>query len=65
MSDQHTQDGQAQRAKRLREQIERLKSGSATEQPAHIQSLREQIEDRSGQVESVKQADEPGHSHES
>jgi hypothetical protein len=65
MSDQHTQDGQAQRAKRLREQIERLKSGSAIEQPAHIQSLREQIEDRSGQVERVKQAGESGHSHES
>jgi hypothetical protein len=65
MSDQHTQDGQAERAKRLREQIERLKSGSATEQPAPIPSLREQIEDRSGQVERVKQAGEPGHSQES
>jgi len=47
MSDQqHTQEGQRQRAKRLREQIEGLKSGLPIQPPVHEKSLREQIEER-------------------
>ena len=46
-SDQHTRDGQVQRAKRLREQIETLKSGRPSQPlPGHAKSLREQIEER-------------------
>jgi len=59
MSDQHTQEGQVQRAKRLREQIESLKSGRSAEPPGHGQSLREQIEDR------AKQVRQPDETHES
>lgn len=44
-SDQHTQQGQIQRAKRLREQIENLKSGRV-EPATHPKSLREQIDER-------------------
>jgi hypothetical protein len=53
MSDQdsqHTQEGQVQRAKRLREQIEGLKSGRPIEPPGHEKSLREQIEDRANRL---------------
>ena len=47
MSDQeHIQEGQRQRAKRLREQIESLKSGRPAQSEVHGQSLREQIEER-------------------
>jgi len=47
MSDQqHTEEGQRQRAKRLREQIESLKLGRPIQPPVHGQSLREQIEER-------------------
>lgn len=54
MSDPHTLEGQAQRAKRLREQIENLKSGQAPEQPAENKSLREQVEERASQVRKEK-----------
>jgi hypothetical protein len=55
-SDQHTREGQVQRAKRLREQIEGLKSGRRDQAPGHQKSLREQVEDRAGQV---RERDEP------
>ena len=42
----HIQEGQIARAKRLREQIERLKGGKPDDQPSHPKSLREQIEER-------------------
>jgi hypothetical protein len=45
-SDQHTLEGQVQRAKRLREHIESLKSGRPIESPGHPKSLREQIDER-------------------
>jgi len=54
MNDPHTLEGQAQRAKRLREQIELLKSGKAPERPAENESLREQIEERAGKVRREK-----------
>ena len=49
MSDQHTQEGQVQRAKRLREQIEDLKAGRPVQTPGHEESLREQIEERAAE----------------
>jgi hypothetical protein len=55
-SNQHTREGQVQRAKRLREQIESLKSGRsidplAGDPPAgQGKSLREQVEDRANRV---------------
>ncbi len=55
MSDSHTQEGQVQRAKRLRELIENLKSGTATETPENKPSLREQIEDRAKWLEEQKE----------
>jgi len=45
-SDQHTLEGQVQRAKRLREHIEDLKAGRPIETPGHPKSLREQIDER-------------------
>ena len=45
-NEQHTLQGQVQRAKRLREQIERLKSGRPILTPDHPKSLREQIDER-------------------
>jgi hypothetical protein len=44
----HIQEGQVARAKRLREQIERLKSGQTEDQPPppHKKSLREQVNER-------------------
>ena len=52
MSDPHTQQGQDERAKRLRQQIENLKSGTPSSvDPEHKKSLREQIEERSKEIE--------------
>ena len=62
MSDQdsqHTQEGQVQRAKRLREQIEGLKSGRRIEPPGQEKSLREQIEDRANQLRQQDKSQEP------
>lgn len=42
----HTQEGQVERAKRLRNLIENLKSGQHAEPEDHKPSLREQVEDR-------------------
>jgi hypothetical protein len=58
MPDQHTQEGQVQRAKRLREQIEGLKSGRPVEPPGHEKSLREQIEERANQIREREQPPE-------
>jgi hypothetical protein len=54
MSDSHTLEGQVQRAKRLREQIEGLKSGTRAPQPDHPKSLREQVEERARQGKKPK-----------
>jgi hypothetical protein len=49
----HTQQGQNERAKRLREQIERLKSGRPEEdRPDKPKSLKEQIEERERDTQS-------------
>jgi hypothetical protein len=58
MSDQHTQEGQVERAKRLRAQIENLKSGQRSAPPGPGKSLREQIEDRAEQVRQQEQSGE-------
>jgi len=51
----HTQQGQNERARRLREQIERLKSGrSDDDRPGKPKSLKEQIEERSREVSDEK-----------
>jgi hypothetical protein len=49
-SDQHTREGQVERAKRLRVQIENLKSGQRSAPPGAVKSLREQIGERAEQV---------------
>jgi hypothetical protein len=46
---EHAREGQIQRAKRLREQIEGLKSGRRGPAPGHEKSLREQVEERANQ----------------
>lgn len=44
----HTEKGQIERAQRIRQQIERLKSGSLKdERPEEEKSLREKVEERS------------------
>ena len=45
-SDQHTLEGQVQRAKRLREHIESLKAGRPIAPPGRPKSLREQVDER-------------------
>jgi chorismate mutase len=46
----HEQKGQIERAQRIRQQIERLKSGRSEEdRPDTDKSLREQVEERSKQ----------------
>ena len=64
MSDQHTQEGQIQRAKRLREQIEGLKAGRPVETPGHEKSLREQIEERAGEGSTTNPLRQRDASHE-
>jgi cell division protein FtsB len=57
-SQEHRWEGQVQRAKRLREQIEGLKSGRSAP-PGHTESLREQIEERArhaGQLEETQES---------
>jgi len=58
MSDQHTQEGQVQRAKRLREQIEGLKSGQRSQPPGRAKSLREQIEERAEEARKQEESHE-------
>ncbi len=57
MPDEHTEDGQIARAKRLRDQIERLKSGAPPATP-NQPSLREQIEQREREAEEREKAAE-------
>jgi hypothetical protein len=46
----HTEQGQIERAQRLRAKIDRLKKGIPDEQPGRSESLKEQIEDRAAEV---------------
>jgi hypothetical protein len=58
-SDQHTREGQVERAKRLRAQIENLKSGQRPAPPGAGKSLREQIAER---AEQIRERDQSGES---
>ena len=49
--DSHTTQGQVERARRLREHIERLKSG---EEPPHDESLREQLAERAAEKQKQR-----------
>ena len=53
-------EDQIQKAKRLREQIERLKSGRPIKRPDHAKSLGEQIEERANQVRKRTPPDAAG-----
>ena len=57
-ADEHTREGQVQRAKRLREQIEGLKSGRHDQAAGHEKSLREQVEERAEQVREQERSQE-------
>lgn len=54
----HTQQGQIERAQRLRRVIENLKQGETDETPSKGKSLKEQIADRARAATPVK--DTPG-----
>jgi hypothetical protein len=47
------QEDPVQRSKRLRDQIQRIKSGRSLKRPGDAQSLREQIDRRSNQVRTA------------
>jgi hypothetical protein len=47
----HEQQGQDERAQRIRKQIERLKSGRADDRPDKPKSIREQVEERARERE--------------
>ena len=51
----HTQQGQRERARRLREQIERLKTGKTEDQTSGDRSLREQIEERAAEQQKERE----------
>jgi hypothetical protein len=50
----HTEQGQIERAQRLRQKINQMKQGvpSTDETPAHSPSLKEQIEDRANKLKT-------------
>jgi len=55
----HKQKGQNERAQRIRQQIERLKSGeSAEDAPDSDKSLKEQIDERAKQSEATTDTDD-------
>ena len=56
MTDPHTRQGQTERAKRLRQQIENLKSGvPRPDSPEHQKSIREQVEERAREIREHEQ----------
>jgi len=57
MSDPHTLEGQVQRAKRLRQQIEKLKSGERPGPVSRPESLREQVEERAQEARVAREQD--------
>jgi len=57
MSDPHTLEGQVQRAKRLRQQIEELKSGERPGPVSRPESLREQVEERAQEARVAREQD--------
>ena len=54
----HTEQGQVERARRLREQIQRLRTGATdSNEPPREKSLREQVEERAA---ALKKKDDAG-----
>jgi len=54
----HTEQGQVERARRLREQIQRLRTGATGgNEPPREKSLREQVEERAA---ALKKKDDAG-----
>lgn len=58
-------DEQIERAKRLRDQINRLKAGRAIHRPELPKSLREQIEERERRLKENEQRKPPDDPHKS
>jgi hypothetical protein len=56
MSDSHAREGQIERARRLRDLIEDLKSGKHSQPPGRKPSLREQIAKRAQDVQRAKES---------
>jgi hypothetical protein len=51
----HVEQGQAERARRLREKIEQLKSGTPQQGSDQPKSIKQQIADRVTEIEKEKQ----------
>ena len=52
-------ENEVQRAQRLRELIERLKSGRTLKRPDRAKSLREQVEDRANRLRRPRPSKQP------
>jgi hypothetical protein len=51
----HVEQGQAERARRLRERIDQLKSGTPITDPGQPKSIKQQIGERVSQLEKEKE----------
>ena len=51
----HLEEGQAERARRLREKIDSLKTGVPARKPDEPKSIKEQIAERVNEIEKKKQ----------
>jgi hypothetical protein len=51
----HVEQGQAERARRLRERIDQLKSGTPVTDPGQPKSIKQQIGERVSQLEKEKE----------
>jgi hypothetical protein len=51
----HVEQGQAERARRLRERIDQLKSGTPVADPGQPKSIKQQIGERVSQLEKEKE----------
>jgi hypothetical protein len=51
----HVEQGQAERARRLREKIDQLKTGIPEEKPGEPKSIKQQIAERVSQIEKEEQ----------
>jgi hypothetical protein len=53
----HVEQGQAERARRLRERIDQLKAGTPAVNPAAPKSIKQQIAERVNQIEKQEKQD--------
>ncbi|HKR94916.1 MAG TPA: hypothetical protein VJW55_06125 [Candidatus Angelobacter sp.] len=51
----HVEQGQAERARRLRERIDQLKSGTSITDPGQPKSIKQQIGERVSELEKEKE----------